>query len=123
MDNKKTTPCKSKYFIRDKSSCEKLNIPAYVWKTCQDQRVRKSHTNMQNVIVFWDDPPNPEELIGEESLLGKYHAGEYVGCRCYTEAIVSLNLIKWPSKVYYNGKIQIMTKEQFEVIWSSKNKK
>ncbi|WP_317817789.1 phage minor head protein [Clostridium tetani] len=110
-------------FIRDRANCEKLGISAYRWRTSEDQRVRKSHVNMEGVIVFWDDPPNPEELIGEESLQGKHHAGECEGCRCYAESVVVLDLIKWPSKVYYQGKIQIMTKEQFEVIWNSKKQK
>ncbi len=120
MSNKKARQWTNDSFVRTKTDCERLNIPAYVWRTSCDQRVRKSHANMERVIVFWDDSPNPEELIGEESLQGNHHAGEYEGCRCYPEAIVTFNFVKWPSKVYYNGKIQTMTKEQFEVIWNSK---
>lgn len=106
-----------KTFIRDKLDCDKLGIPAYIWRTCKDQRVRKSHSNLDDVIVFWNEPPDAEELVGEESSLGESHAGEYNGCRCYGEPIIRLEFVKWPHKVYYKGKIQNMTEEEFEIIF------
>lgn len=96
--------------------CEKMGIKAYVWRSCQDQRVRPSHANMDGVIVFWSDPPSPEALIGELSI-GRYHSGECDGCRCYAEPIINLDLfIKWPCRIYFNGKIDLMTKEQFQAL-------
>lgn len=93
-----------------------MGLKAYVWRSCQDQKVRPSHANMEGVIVFLHDPPSPEKLIGEESI-GSYHAGECEGCRCYAEGIVDVNLfIKWPCRIYFNGKIDVMTKEQFQAL-------
>lgn len=123
MGSRKTRQWTNTSFLRTKATCEEIGIPAYIWRTCEDQRVRKSHANLEGVIIFWDDPPNPEELIGEQSLLGEYHSGECEGCRCYPEPIVDLDFVEWPSAVYYQGKIQKMTKKKFAVIYNSKNKK
>ncbi len=87
----------------------------YQWRTADDARVRNSHKHMEGVIVRWDDPPSPEELKGEKSI-GKYNAGNVFNCRCYPSPLVTLNRVKWPAKVYYQGRIQIMTQEQFERI-------
>lgn len=87
----------------------------YVWKTSEDRRVRTSHELLHNVIVNFNDPPNPENLNGEE-FMGNYNAGECSECRCYPEPIIRVDFIKWPHKVFYNGKIQVMTKEQFIAI-------
>lgn len=121
MGNSKGIQWSKKSFDITKARAEESGLKAYVWRTSEDQRVRKSHANMEGVIVFWADPPNPEELIGEKSLLGKYHGGECEGCRCYPESIVLLDLVNWPSRVYYKGKIQTMTKEEFKIIFNSKN--
>lgn len=95
---------------------EEIGITAYIWRTSEDGRVRSSHSHMDGVIVFWNDPPSPEKLIGKRSSLGRYHSGECPNCRCYPESIVSLDLVKWPCKVYYGGKIITMTKKQFKEI-------
>lgn len=95
---------------------ENIGISAYIWRTSEDGRVRNSHSHMDGVIVFWNEPPAPEKLIGIKSSLGHYHSGECPNCRCYPEAIVSLELVKWPCKVYYQGKVQSMTRKQFEEI-------
>lgn len=92
-----------------------IGIKWYVWRTSEDARVRKSHRNMDDVIVGWNDPPSPEQLVKEESA-GKYHAGNIYNCRCYPEPIVDLGLIKWPHKVYIHGQIKMMTRAQFEAI-------
>jgi SPP1 gp7 family putative phage head morphogenesis protein len=93
---------------------ESVGIPAYEWETSQDQRVRTSHKKMQGVIVFWNDPPSPEALIGENSSLGHYHAGNCPNCRCDALPIISLNTISWPARVYWNGRIEHMTHSVFE---------
>lgn len=100
-----------------KARCDNLGLPIYIWRTSKDQRVRSSHDIMDDVIIFWNDPPSPEKLDGEKSI-GKYHAGNIFNCRCYPEPVIRLNFISWPHKVYYKGKIQTMTKSQFESISS-----
>lgn len=92
---------------------EILNLPAYIWRTSEDQRVRKAHDKMDGVIVFWDNAPSPESIVKEKNV-GHYHAGCIWNCRCYAEVIVDLNLVKWPAKVYYYGQIRLMTKKEFE---------
>lgn len=98
-----------------KARSEKLDINWYVWRTSEDARVRSSHFHMEDVLVNWDNPPSPEKLIGGK-FVGYYHAGNIYNCRCYPEPLVTLDFIKWPHKVYYGGKIQTMTRKQFESI-------
>lgn len=93
-----------------------FGVKWYQWRTADDgKRVRNSHRHMEGVLVRWDDPPSPESLVGEKDV-GKYNAGNIYNCRCYPSPLVTLNRVKWPVKVYYQGSIQIMTREQFEKI-------
>ena len=96
-----------------KARSENLGLNWYVWRTSLDgDRVRKSHRIMEGVLVNWNDPPSPEELAGEKSV-GKYHAGNIWNCRCYPEPLLEPEDVKWPHKVYYQGKIQTMAKQKF----------
>lgn len=88
----------------------------YVWRTSEDSRVRSSHEIMDGVIVKWSNPPSPEQLDGETRTNGHYHAGEIFNCRCYAEPVIDLDVIIWPAKVYYGGRVQRMTRKQFEMI-------
>lgn len=99
-----------------KARSESMGISWYIWRTCEDQRVRSSHSHMDGVLVNWNDAPSPERLIGVKSRLGHYHAGMCPNCRCYPEVVVSLNLVKWPCKIYRNGKIETITRSEFEKI-------
>jgi SPP1 gp7 family putative phage head morphogenesis protein len=94
---------------------EDIGLEWYIWRTSEDARVRKSHDHMEDVLVRWTDAPSPEKLIGERSV-GNYHAGEVFNCRCYPEPLIGIDYIKWPHKVYYAGRIQTMTRKQFEQI-------
>lgn len=95
---------------------EELDIHWYVWRTALDgDRVRKSHKTMEGVLVNWNDPPSPEELVGEKNV-GRYHAGNIYNCRCYPEPLIEIDDVKWPHKVYHNGSIKTMTKTEFENI-------
>lgn len=88
----------------------------YQWRTADDgKRVRNSHRHMEGVLCRWDDPPSPEALVGERDV-GKYNAGNIYNCRCYPSPLVTLARVKWPAKVYYQGIIQMMTREHFERI-------
>lgn len=97
-----------------KQRSEQLDLHWYVWRTALDgDRVRKSHRNMEDVLVNWNNPPSPEALVGEKDV-GNYHAGNIWNCRCYPEPLIDVEDVKWPHKVYYNGSIQKMSKNQFE---------
>ncbi|WP_220389001.1 phage head morphogenesis protein [Paenibacillus tyrfis] len=95
---------------------ENLGVDWYVWRTSEDSRVRDSHALMNGVLIRWSDPPSPEQLDGEKRSYGHYHAGEIFYCRCYGEPVIGLDRIAWPAKVYYGGRIQRMTRKQFESI-------
>ena len=97
-----------------KQRSEQLDLHWYVWRTALDgDIVRKSHRNMEDVLVNWNNPPSPEALVGEKDV-GNYHAGNIWNCRCYPEPLLDVEDVKWPHKVYYNGSIQKMSKNQFE---------
>lgn len=92
-----------------------MGLNWYIWRTSQDSRVRDSHQHMEGVLINWSDPPSPEALKGMKPY-GKYHAGNTFNDRCYPESIIILNRVKFPAKVYYQGRIQKMTRAEFEKI-------
>ena len=97
-----------------KARSEQLDIRWYVWRTALDgDRVRKSHRNMEGVLVSWAEPPSPERLVGEKDV-GNYHAGNIWNCRCYPEPLLDIDDVTWPHKVYNNGSIKTMGKREFE---------
>lgn len=95
--------------------CADMSIRWYDWRTCEDSRVRSSHSHMEHVLIPWDDPPSPEQLA-EENHYGYYHAGNTFNCRCYPEPLIETHYVSWPHKVYRDGRIQRMTKAEFERI-------
>jgi SPP1 gp7 family putative phage head morphogenesis protein len=95
---------------------EALGLNWYIWRTSEDSRVRSSHDFMEGVLVRWSDPPNPELLDPDfkgKKTYGKYHAGNIFNCRCYPEPVVDIDDIEFPCRVYFNGKIQNMTRNRF----------
>lgn len=94
---------------------EELDLPWYVWRTSQDERVRASHRKMDGVLFRYDDPPAPEALAGIKSNLGHYHAGEAPNCRCYAEPVVRFERLSWPRRCYINKRIQSLTLAQFKL--------
>ena len=97
------------------SRAKKLRINWYEWDTSGDARVRKSHKNMNGVLVNYNNPPSPEKLVGEKSY-GEYNPGEIFNCRCVALPVVDVNTIKFPKRVFHNGRIKLMTKSEFERI-------
>jgi SPP1 gp7 family putative phage head morphogenesis protein len=91
---------------------EELDLPAYVWMTAEDQRVRKSHAKMNGVVCLWAAPPNPEALVGEKSS-GAYNSGSIYSCRCTQKVLLSLDDVSWPHSVAYAGEIKKFTRAQF----------
>lgn len=92
---------------------EDIGLDWYIWHTSEDVRVRNSHKNMDNVLCRFSDPPAPEELVGEKSA-GHYQAGNIYNCRCYSAPVVLWKNVSWPHRVYADGKISSMTKQQFK---------
>lgn len=92
-----------------------VGVNWYVWKSSKDQRVRPAHKNMQEVLVRFDDPPSPEELVGEKNA-GHYNAGNIYNCRCWPRPLIRLENVSWPCKIYYDGSITSMSKLQFQKI-------
>jgi SPP1 gp7 family putative phage head morphogenesis protein len=90
-----------------------LSLPAYLWDTSQDSRVRPSHRIMEGVICLWSDPPAPERLAGIKSTLGAYHAGRCPNDRCDPSVIIDLDEVTWPCRVYSRGSITRMTRAKF----------
>lgn len=77
-----------------------LGIRGYIWSSSGDKRVRDSHSAMDNVLVFWNDPPIFKSITkkGKESeMIG--HAGETVNCRCVSLPVFELDDISFPVKV------------------------
>ena len=105
--------------------CYRLGIPCYMWHDvggeAGDGRTRYSHRKMHGVIVFWNNAPAPEDLFPiytktgrrYKNTLGHYHAGCAPNCRCYPDVIMEMDDIEWPARVYANGSIVKMTKQQF----------
>lgn len=107
--------------------CRKNNIPAYKWKT-RDSKARKSHFSMSNVIIFWDDPPAPEDLFPTYSKtgqpyknsLGHYHAGCCPNCRCIPIPLKNIDSLNYPVRVYLNGQIKSMNEDDFISLYRTK---
>jgi SPP1 gp7 family putative phage head morphogenesis protein len=110
------TECSKTSTALTKARCDDIGINWYEWNTAHDSRTRSSHKHMSGVLVNWNDTPAPEELIGVKSTLGHYNAGNCPNCRCFCSPIVRVDFIDFPHKVYYQGKIQTMTKAQFKSI-------
>lgn len=91
---------------------EDLGLNWYVWRTSEDQRVRRSHRKMEGVLINFDDAPSPELLLGEKSY-GHYHAGNIFNCRCYMEPLLRLDQVNWPHRVYTAGAIRYMLLSEF----------
>jgi uncharacterized protein with gpF-like domain len=95
---------------------EDLDLPWYIWRTSEDERVRLSHRKMNNVLIRWDNPPSPEQLAGVKSTLGHYNAGNCPNDRCYGEPLLRLDQVNWPHRVYYPSQIVWMTWAKFQLI-------
>jgi SPP1 gp7 family putative phage head morphogenesis protein len=92
---------------------EDLSLDWYIWQTSGDQRVRRSHSMIDGVLVNWSDPPSPESLAREKSE-GRYHAGEIFNCRCDPIPFVGYRQIDWPHKVHISGVIKRLTLRAFD---------
>lgn len=93
---------------------ERLGLNWYEWATSEDQRVRPSHREMSKVLVSWSDAPSPEQLAGEPSKAGHYHPAGVWNCRCIALPLIDLDEVRWPHKVYSHGRIELVSRRDFE---------
>jgi SPP1 gp7 family putative phage head morphogenesis protein len=96
-----------------RARAEDLGLQWGQWITAKDQRVRPSHKNLDGALMRFDDPPQPEALIGQPSTLGRGLAGEFPNCRCNFLPLISLDIIAWPTKCFTGGRILRVTRGQF----------
>lgn len=80
-----------------------LGSVAYIWRASNDKRTRKSHKDMDGVIVFWKKPkPLLDGMVG--------HAGEFPNCRCSPQPIVDFDdLIMHTYKIYDYNKHKVVS--------------
>ena len=81
-----------------------LNLKGYIWSSSADKRVRDSHSAMDGVLVFWNNPPTFRSI----SKKGKINdmvggAGETPNCRCVMLPVFELDDIQFPVKVAENA--------------------
>jgi uncharacterized protein with gpF-like domain len=96
-----------------RARAERMQLPWYQWETSEDSRVRPSHRFMDQVLVAWATAPAPEQLIGIQSRLGHYHAGNAPNCRCIALPIVLLEEITFPAKVHIGDAVVRMSRARF----------
>lgn len=89
---------------------ESLGVRAYIWRSANDERTRHAHHMMDGVMVFYDDPPNPEALFGGGKPYGSYHAGNTFNCRCYMEPVVDISMLPDQVRLHYHGKVAFWSK-------------
>lgn len=77
---------------------QKLGLNAYIWSTSEDSRVRGSHSMVDGVLFFWDDPPTIDNY--------QNHCGRFINCRCVPIPVTSIDDIKFPIKVAHKLNIQ-----------------
>ena len=95
---------------------EACGIRAYFWRCVKDERSRDAHAAMDGILIFYDDPPNPEALFPTKGVkpYGNYHAGNTFNCRCYQEPVVDVMFLPDIVRVHDHGRIVTMTKTQIE---------
>lgn len=94
-----------------------LGIQWFEWITSKDARVRKSHKNMDHVLMSYYDLPSPEALVGEK-IYGRYGPGDTFNCRCYAAPVIDIDYLNFPHKIYTNGQIYTVTKSNFKKLVS-----
>ena len=104
----------SSSFTKARSEDFKLNC--FIWTTAGDTSVRYAHEKMNGVVVFWNNLPSPEILVGMPGGLGHYAPGGCPNCRCIAWPVLSvMDLFSDETrvKVYVNESITRLTKQQF----------
>jgi len=85
----------------------------YVWLSSNDARTRKSHKNMNGVIVFWRD--NDNEKPNLDKMFG--NAGEFPNCRCSPKPILDeRDITKSIYRVYDYRSKKIVQLSKFQLL-------
>ena len=96
----------------DEHRATSLGSVCYEWLATKDRRTRKSHRDMNGVIVFWREQ-NQKPLL--DKMRG--NAGEFPNCRCSPLPILDENDLKKSSyKVYDYRNDKIITLSKSELI-------
>lgn len=77
---------------------QKIGLNAYIWSTSEDSRVRSSHSILDGVLFFWNDPPTIDNY--------QNHCGRFINCRCVPIPVTSIDDIQFPVKVAQGLNIQ-----------------
>ena len=110
------TECSKTHSAITEARAESIGVRAYIWRSAKDERTRYSHANMDGVMVFFDDPPNPEALFPYHGRTpyGHYHAGNTFNCRCYMEPVLNIRDLPDSVRLHYHGKVAYWTKAQIK---------
>lgn len=89
METGKSTTKRAKLIARDQTSKlnsalnqqrqRNLGIEEYIWRTANDDRVRRSHASNNGKVFRWDTPP---ESTG--------YPGQDIQCRCVAQPIIKI---------------------------------
>ena len=88
---------------------EACGIKAYIWRSVKDERSRDAHRMMDGILVFYNDPPNPEAMFGGRAY-GNYHAGNTFNCRCWQQPVLDATFLPSVVRVHDHGRITTMTR-------------
>ena len=61
-------------------------VNEYIWRTCQDERVRESHKELHGKMFSWDNPPD----VGRGR---RCHPGEDYQCRCRAKPVFDVSKV------------------------------
>lgn len=108
----KTTHSRAKLIARDQiaklngklmhTRQAELGVTKYIWRGTPDERIRKTHKNMDGKICRWDDQskyynPNTKRWINRSNVNGvSLHPGQDYQCRCWAEAIFDFTDVEGP---------------------------
>lgn len=69
--------------IFTQARAENLGSEGYIWRTSEDEDVRKRHQELNGKFYEWVDPPIVDVKSGRRA-----HAGCDINCRCYPEPVI-----------------------------------
>ena len=106
------TECSKAQSAITQARAEAIGCKCYFWRCVGDERTRDSHAAMDGILVFYDDPPSPEELFGGKAY-GHYHAGNTFNCRCFQEVVVDTRFLPEVFSYYRAGAVHTVTRATF----------
>lgn len=80
---------------------QKIGLNAYIWSTSEDSRVRSSHSILDGVLFFWNDPPTIDNY--------QNHCGRFINCFGGETEIKTLYGINKVYRREYEGEVFDLT--------------